>query len=1274
MPQDKRVFIDGSGGARKGGMEKDIEDRYIPNGYYKDARNVDFMVNGSQFILSNVKGNTQVPYGLNTGSNTVIGSFDDKAAETVYVFIFNGDGNHEIIKYQYNLTVDTVTQLAEGVGLAFDFQKLITGIIVVQGRYLVWAQEDQEIGCIDLNNTPTSEAITITAANRWRVELYKVPNPIPLEPKYCTVLSRDTNRLTGKLYKFRTRYIYEGGFRTHASTVSKLAIPEYGYKLTDDSEAFDNQIHMDVPLPENDKVIKVELLVQSGSNDNAMGNWFKFKEITYDEIDSNINDVVTITFNGDETLEVVDQTEINLPFSFIPPSCKEVVMLPSNVLAFLNIKEGFDSDVEVRGQVYPTYNTRSFTSPAVQVTVSSLSSSSSISGSFYNANFDILLDTGLNYKSITIGGTARYGNEIQLDIVVSHSGTSPVTFANKTVSILYPIKNDDTLSTIASNIASIINSTDTRYLGFGGIIAYTVGTQIRLVYGVNQENDPYTPSSNVVSVSSTLTSGTFSGLQTQPTFKRWRNHNFAIQYNKNGRRSSAIPLGSFYSEGYDATTNDFFTTATAVIESDPPADADSFDILYSKNSPEFLQLWVNIYRVVEVPYSEGTGSRPAIGQTVDQSTNIGRVVSYIDGDSIEGTIRIAIVSGAFSAGTITYNTSTWSATCGDEVYNNMAAVDLYNRIDYDLDTYGYKSLNFNFVEGDQIRLIGEGTSITYFTDIVSVPINEVTSNFAFFNYDLTSLDPAIENSEVAFIEVFRPSLVDAPVIYSEIGHHYDIVGGFHQGNVQNQTASVGAIIDLTGVGSSYELFAKGVGDSFRLLESNDASPQYESAVTAIGRPNVVTESGLNEINRSGSIAFSQPIVPDSNTNGLSIVLGTSIVTKYEGQFGSIQKASLRQNRELVVYFEDKVGAVGVFSDLRKGTDSNVSYNTSALLNEINFYAYDGGIGLNPESFSYYNTTHYFVSPKNNAVCRLSNNGIEEISDYGMTSWFNDNLDVKNKYIESLRAYGAFDERNDSYMVSFVARVTLEVLVSSNPVGTFLGYPDFPIFNDNPFEVGTKIIEMTSVGDVITQTITSSTDIGGGVYDVTFQSGDPVDASSTYDYLISSGTLAFNEPANGWTSFQDFVPENMVTCGVDFLSFKEGGIWVHNQNETRGNFYGTQFDAEVEIPFNANPAQMKCFTNIQQDSESAWNSATSGDISTPEGQSSTLLDTDYVQFFRERFSAGLLKDELTPNLTYPLLEGDDLRSYLLNIRLRNSSTTQTKLSAVTVTSHGSNLSL
>ena len=68
-------------------MNKDLDDRLIPNGEYRDARNISVGKSEDDDIgaLENVRGNTLVP-GSNIGDLEVIGYLTDNNTETKYLF------------------------------------------------------------------------------------------------------------------------------------------------------------------------------------------------------------------------------------------------------------------------------------------------------------------------------------------------------------------------------------------------------------------------------------------------------------------------------------------------------------------------------------------------------------------------------------------------------------------------------------------------------------------------------------------------------------------------------------------------------------------------------------------------------------------------------------------------------------------------------------------------------------------------------------------------------------------------------------------------------------------------------------------------------------------------------------------------------------------------------------------------------------------------------------------------------------------------------------
>ena len=116
----------------KSKMNKDLDDRLIPNGEYRDAQNISVGKSEDDGIgaLETVLGNTLVPNTtLGIADLKVIGSHTDKGNNRMFVFLTDSINNHFI----YQLTEpDNYIQLVTGAFLNFSQSNLITGISLIE--------------------------------------------------------------------------------------------------------------------------------------------------------------------------------------------------------------------------------------------------------------------------------------------------------------------------------------------------------------------------------------------------------------------------------------------------------------------------------------------------------------------------------------------------------------------------------------------------------------------------------------------------------------------------------------------------------------------------------------------------------------------------------------------------------------------------------------------------------------------------------------------------------------------------------------------------------------------------------------------------------------------------------------------------------------------------------------------------------------------------------------------------------------------------------------
>ena len=151
-----------------------------------------------------------------------------------------------------------------------------------------------------------------------------------------------------------------------------------------------------------------------------------------------------------------------------------------------------------------------------------------------------------------------------------------------------------------------------------------------------------------------------------------------------------------------------------------------------------------------------------------------------------------------------------------------------------------------------------------------------------------------------------------------------------------------------------------------------------------------SRTGLNQLNQF-----------NESEGGLTISL--------DPQDGSIQLV-YAEDTQLIIFQEDKVSRSPIDKDFIFSAEGGAVPVTSstAFLGTIAAYAGEYGISRDPGSFSVYGTRKYFTDRNRGVVIRLSNDGITEISQAGLSDFFRDSLRTSTKII------GSFDEYHNQY--------------------------------------------------------------------------------------------------------------------------------------------------------------------------------------------------------------------------------------------------------------------
>ena len=139
--------------------------------------------------------------------------------------------------------------------------------------------------------------------------------------------------------------------------------------------------------------------------------------------------------------------------------------------------------------------------------------------------------------------------------------------------------------------------------------------------------------------------------------------------------------------------------------------------------------------------------------------------------------------------------------------------------------------------------------------------------------------------------------------------------------------------------------------------------------------------------------------------------GQDITKAVDITHGSIQKLHAEDN-DLTIFQENKVTKAQIDKDsVYTAEGQPISTVSNVVIGQIVPYQGKYGISKNPESFAVFGGRKYFVDKNRGAALRLSRDGIENISRYGMKDFFRDNLP------NTTRIHGMYDEQKDKYIVS-----------------------------------------------------------------------------------------------------------------------------------------------------------------------------------------------------------------------------------------------------------------
>ena len=196
---------------------------------------------------------------------------------------------------------------------------------------------------------------------------------------------------------------------------------------------------------------------------------------------------------------------------------------------------------------------------------------------------------------------------------------------------------------------------------------------------------------------------------------------------------------------------------------------------------------------------------------------------------------------------------------------------------------------------------------------------------------------------------------------------------------------------------------------------------YNNTTVDFGVKAYIVEDDNGASIRSSSLIYSgiyNSRTGTNNTNQFSV--GEDITKSLNPSNGSIQKL-YAEDTNLIIFQEDKVSRALIDKDaIYSAEGGGTITSSSAVIGDIQAYAGNYGISQDPQSFAVYGYRKYFTDRFRNAVLRLSQDGLTEISENGMSDFFRDSFNAISSPVVNFgqgNIIGGWDIYNKQYVLS-----------------------------------------------------------------------------------------------------------------------------------------------------------------------------------------------------------------------------------------------------------------
>lgn len=1079
-----------------GGINLDDSQYRLPPNDYIDANNIshDAVEGSNDRIITPIIANRLVSYTFHSGGTpTTIGSFSNTLRNTIIELVYHPTGYHSIV--EFNLTTRVRSKIFENLTdsgeidiLGFTLNGKITGMDIYN------RQEGDLFFFLDSLGRPTGLDIekfrvgAYTPVTREILDKAKKPPLSPPQVIYDNDITRRSNALRNKLFRFKYRWIYDDFEKSTFSPIGKVPLPVGILSDAYTNTITNNNVIRGIAKSGGKNVKAIEICMSYVDKTNDWSDFKSIEEIKKTSlaltVSTNIDhgtsgsDLTIETFSGVGTVGEV----INVYLKLLPNTSTLVgtyTVLTGDSLA--SIAAGLAANMVTLGIALSPFSyfgklvfawlnaTYSFDRVDIIPAAGSTLDNIDFPFAFYNDSTypDIDIEESIqlfdyipqkaNAQALLNGNILAYAGITE--------GYDKDTVANETI----------TIGTVAATAAVVSSFNAVRSLSYQDatkrILKYVlsgipgVGTIIELKAKRKSDHTIITFSSYTTTLIDTIY-----------TIEKALSDNLSNSYPYiyitygYGNVFTSIDAGLYEpisgSAGWD--NPDW----SEMIITPPITSGNSIPTWKWSTSRTIARAYFDKFGVTNGVLYTNKITFPAYAENGDTPAKI--LLPYIHYE-INDTPPIWAESMQFLINKDNDSYKFWKSNG----VNNSEAEFIYFDVTSFLTNAEKRPitetvLGYTFKEGDRVRIIRDNDSPGIVFDdtydclieglVANPTINLIppTTGQTHLFVKIKKIEPfttGIINTKNYILELYSPAQQNSNgsnQVFFEFGQEYGIIDAGlstrrHSGMVQDQVVGLSPAIYNFYEGDAYfrpRTIAEGVtgvtGYSLINVMDRNFVDFYISAVSSVdGRPNII-DINARQAYYSTLIRHGQAYQADTNINGLNRFYSKNF-DEYDYSYGDVQDMVVKE-RQLIIGQKFKIGTVTLYSSIGKDSNGNtVFFQTDKLLNPINYYAGNVGMGTTKQMISF----GYVIYGGDNikgAIWRLSQDGVIILSQlYKMNSWANDNLRLRAGY----QIYLAYDQRLSNLIVH---------LEAIECVGIAL--PDFTINNAIANEAFSQTIILT----------------------------------------------------------------------------------------------------------------------------------------------------------------------------------------------------------------------